>query len=173
MATTHGLYYTKLYRRWAWIKSRCFNVNTKFYSEYGGRGISLYSEWVYNPVAFIEYCKTLIGWDNDTLTLDRIDNDRDYEPNNIRFVSRTIQSRNRRVKKDNKTGYAGITKEIMPSGNIRYRASIGINNKKVTIGSYRNAEAALYARIKYIKENNLQGYNIEELTFIELIKKNK
>jgi hypothetical protein len=173
MARTHNLYYTKLYQRWAWIKNRCFNPNTEFYPEYGGRGITLYCDWVNDPKSFVEYCKTLSGWDDPLLTLDRINNDGNYEPNNIRFVSRTIQSRNRRIKKDNKTGYAGITKEIMPSGNLRYRASVGVNNKKIAVGSFRTAEEAYEARVRYILENHLEGYNVSEYTFIELIKKNK
>lgn len=173
VSRTHGESNTRLYKRWGWIKNRCYNPNTKHYSDYGGRGIILFDKWFNDVVAFINYCKSLKGWNDHTLTLDRIDNNGNYEPGNLRFVTRTIQSRNRRIKKDNKTGYVGVTIEVMPSGNIRYRASIGVNNKKITIGSFRSARLAYNARCKYITENNLKGYNIAEKTLIELVKDNK
>jgi len=150
----------RLGRRWNWIKSRCFNPKREAYINYGGRGIGIYEPWISDKLLFIEYCKTLSGWDNLNLTLDRINNDGNYEPGNLRFTSRVIQSRNRRLKIDNKTGYRGITIEVMPSGNIRYRASVGIDNRKIQIGSFKTAEDAYNARRNYIKKFSLYGYTL-------------
>jgi len=160
LSYSHGKTGTRLYRTWAYIKSRCYNPNVAAYPDYGGRGIIMYKEWLNNPLMFIEYCKTLENWDDESLSIDRIDNNGNYEPNNIRFTTQEIQCRNKRVNIQNKTGFAGVTIEVMPSGNIRYRASIGLNHKKVQLGSFKSAELAYQARCNYIQENNIKGYKI-------------
>ena len=98
--TKHGLRGHPLYPIWKGIKSRCFNPNTKAFKNYGGRGISLCEEWM-NPRAFIEYVEKLDGYNlrgvgADGTTLDRIDNDGNYEPGNVRWASRVVQRHNQR-----------------------------------------------------------------------------
>lgn len=81
------------YTIWLNIKSRCFNKNDKGYKNYGGRGITLWDGWINDSVAFVEY----IG-KKPTLkhSLDRTNNDGNYEPGNVRWATRVQQANNRR-----------------------------------------------------------------------------
>ena len=99
--TTHGLTNTRLYNTWDTMKARCYRQNNKCFPMYGGAGIKVCDEWINNPKAFIDYCMTLEGWDDKSLSLDRIDPYGNYEPGNIRFTTPAIQSRNQRKRKGN------------------------------------------------------------------------
>lgn len=90
----HGLYGTKVYSLWIHIKQRCYDKNIKDYKHYGARGIKMSDEWVNNPVAFCEWAKEH-GYE-ESLTIDRIDPNGDYTPNNCRFIDNTSQQRNKR-----------------------------------------------------------------------------
>lgn len=92
--TTHGKANTKLYDVWLHMKSRCYNVNNKDYKHYGGRGIVVCDEWKDNFQAFYDWC--INNGYKDNLTIDRVDVNENYNPNNCRFADRKQQSRNRR-----------------------------------------------------------------------------
>ncbi|MBQ7705132.1 MAG: hypothetical protein IJT73_06890 [Selenomonadaceae bacterium] len=95
-ATTHGKSHTKLYYIWRGIKCRCFNVNDAFFIDYGGRGISIYPEWIDNFQAFYDYVSTLENFGKEGCSLDRINNNGNYEPNNLRWANASEQQRNSR-----------------------------------------------------------------------------
>lgn len=76
------------------MKYRCYNKNGKDYKNYGGRGIAVCSDWLDNFMSFYNWSMAN-GYDNN-LTIDRIDNDKGYEPNNCRWVDMKQQSRNTR-----------------------------------------------------------------------------
>ena len=81
-------------RQAAWSAiDRCTNPNNPRYVDWGGRGIRV---WFKDKVEFFEYLLTLPGHDNFSLVLDRIDNDKNYEPGNLRFVTHRESSSNRR-----------------------------------------------------------------------------
>lgn len=72
---------TPEYNRWAGIKTRCYNKNNKAYYRYGGRGITMYHKWRYSFYNFINDIGKCPG---PGFSLDRIDNDGNYEPGNVK-----------------------------------------------------------------------------------------
>ena len=154
---THGLGYTRLYTIWSMIKDRTLNLKHRQYNDYGGRGITIYDEWL-DIKSFYNWAMSN-GY-SDELSIDRIDNNGNYEPNNCRWTTRTIQSRNQRIYKNNTSGYKGVS-YYTRDGN--YRACIYINKKKIYLGSFSTPEEGAIAYNNYIIENNLEGFILNEI----------
>lgn len=115
LMTKHGLRRTPVYNEWAGIKRRCYNVNEKAYKNYGGRGIKVCDEWRDSFQAFYDYVSGLPHFRESGRTLDRIDNEGDYEPGNVRWATWREQSLNRRTckgywDKPHKIGRSDVTK---------------------------------------------------------------
>lgn len=106
--TTHGESYTRLYSIWADMCDRCKRSTNKSYVNYGGRGIRVCAEWE-DFSAFHKWA--LASGYRDELTIDRIDNDGDYEPSNCRWADRKEQGRNRRSNR--LLTYKGQTKPLI------------------------------------------------------------
>lgn len=77
--------------------NRCEIPTSSQYANYGGRGIRVYKEWTKDRRAFLQYIVSLPGWDNPLLELDRIDNERGYEPGNLQWSTRYDNASNRRT----------------------------------------------------------------------------
>jgi hypothetical protein len=91
----HGESKTRLYRTWCGIKKRCLNPNEEGYKNYGGRGITLFKEWNDSFEPFRDWA--LANGYKDTLTIERINVDGNYEPSNCTFIKNEEQSFNRRT----------------------------------------------------------------------------
>lgn len=102
---SHSLAYkTPLYQIWKGIKARCFNPNNKGYENYGGRGITMCNEWRNDFKSFYDWAMAN-GYKEEKLpsgynkwTIDRVNNDGNYEPSNCRWVTMFAQNHNKRKK---------------------------------------------------------------------------
>lgn len=99
IGTKHGKAHTRLYNVWQRMKQRCYDANCKEYDRYGGRGITVCNEWLNDFQLFYDWAMDN-GYDENApkgeCTIDRIDNDGNYCPENCRWVSNKEQQRNKK-----------------------------------------------------------------------------
>lgn len=131
--TKHGKNKEKIYRVWSNMITRCTNKKHISYKNYGGRGITVCSEWL----DFNTFYKDM-GDPPAGLTIDRIKNDQGYSKENCKWSTRSEQIMNSRTRKDNKLGVRGV---FMERGKYRVRAF----NKHV--GVYNTLSEAEHAAI--------------------------
>ena len=147
---THGLTQHRFYNTWCSMKHRCYNIKRQEYKWYGGRGITVCEEWL-DVRNFIAWCE-MTHPNTEGVSLDRIDNDKGYSPENCRWTTKTTQNINQRMQKNNTSGFVGITWHTFSN---RWRVRININRQRVNIGSFKTKEEAVLARDNYIIENKL------------------
>lgn len=105
--TTHGLSHHPIYKTWAAMMNRCYRPGTNSYEIYGGRGIEVCAEW-HDVRAFIGWIEANLGSkpaSSRYLSIDRIDNDGDYEPGNVRrnWATPKDQAANKRPRSQSAT----------------------------------------------------------------------
>lgn len=90
---THGMRHTRLYAIWCGMKKRCSNESEKSYSRYGGRGITVCEEWASDFIPFYNW--SMENGYEEHLTIDRIDNEKGYCPENCRWITQAEQQGNK------------------------------------------------------------------------------
>jgi hypothetical protein len=105
--TKHGASYTPEYRSWIAIKDRCYNTKNKHYHRYGGRGITMSEEFRDNFEAFLN---DVGPRPSKKHSIDRIENDKGYQPGNCRWATKTEQANNR--ESNIRIEFEGITKTL-------------------------------------------------------------
>lgn len=134
----HGMSRTRIYSSWRSIIDRCNNDKSISYDNYGGRGIKICDEWL--------NCENFINWAinnnyQEDLTLDRIDVDKDYCPENCRWATKLQQTINKRNTKNIQLTAFGETKHIIEWSHdprcvaslecINYRLKAGWDSEKI------------------------------------------
>lgn len=159
--STHGLSRTRIKRIYYNMHSRCENPNTPKYENHGGRGISICKEWSGGNGLVNFYNWAIKNGYDDNLTIDRIDNDGNYEPSNCHWVSYDVQNRNKR---DNiYITINGVSKVIedwsrecgVSSLTIQKRLNDGITGEDLLkpVSLYAGCSSG-FAGVFYRKDNN-------------------
>ena len=147
---THGRSNSRFYKTWNDMIRRCTNPNNKDYKDYGGRGITVCEEWL-DVIDFVAWCEATHP-NIEGYSLDRIDNDNGYSPENCRWANRLAQATNQRIKYTNTTGVSGVVWDVNRG---KWRAQISVNYTNKNLGRYLTLEEAVLARDNYIIENKL------------------
>ncbi len=152
----HGLRDHILYSVWYNIKRRCYNKKNVAYKNYGGRGISICNEWLNDFKAFYDYVSELDNYNKPGYTLDRKNNNKGYEPDNMKWSTKHEQNANQGRRKKNTTGYRGVNK-----WRSKYCCHITVNKVRYYLGSFLTAEDAAIVRDRFILENDLSEYPLQ------------
>lgn len=142
---THGMSGTKLYRVWTDMISRCHNPNDTGYNNWGGRGVFVCEQWK-DPIIFLEWAKPI--W-KQGLQIDRIDNNKEYCPDNCWFTTKSFQSINKRAGKNNACGHKGINWDKQKN---KWRVRIYTNKKENHLGFFLDIDDAINARNKAVSD---------------------
>jgi hypothetical protein len=137
----HGQAKTRLYTIWEGIKTRCLKEAHHTYKDYGGRGIKVCPEWETSYIAFQEWA--LANGYADNLSIDRIDVNGDYCPDNCRWADPSTQAYNKRITKRNTSGVVGVSYNKRTG---KYVAYITKNYKMKYLGAFETLEEAAKAR---------------------------
>lgn len=153
IATKHEDSGSRLYRIWVGMNARCHGSSdertTKAYKE---KGITVCAEWRNCYTTFRDWA--LCNNYDSSLSIDRIDNNGNYEPDNCRWTTQTVQSRNTKaLSSTNKSGYRGVSWNPVYS---KWEVSISVRNKTVKVGFYDLVLDAAKAYDTYVKDNNLE-----------------
>ena len=152
---------TRLYGIWASIKDRTLNLKTRRFTDYGGRGITICDEWKNDFMPFYNWAMSNGYEENKGLSIDRINNDGNYEPDNCRWTTKTIQGRNQRIQKNNNSGFKGV---YLSKRVDKYMSYITVDKNRVFLGLYPTPVEGAIAYNNYIIENNLEGFILNEIT---------
>lgn len=159
---THGYTGTRIYQAYLNMKARCYYKKGREYNNYGGRGITVCEEWLGNHGA-----ENFINWAymngyNDNLTLDRIDVDKGYSPNNCRWITNQEQQNNRR--NNHNITYKGRTQTLE-----QWSKEIGISSKSLEkrLRVWKDVERAIETPVQKVFYNDLRGMKFNYLTVVE------
>lgn len=135
--TTHRMSGTPIYTKWVSMKDRCMNPLNSAYSSYGGRGIRICDEWINSFENFYEWA--ISSGYSEGMTIDRINNNGNYEPTNCRWTDLKTQANNTR--RNHYLTYKGKTKSLAEWAEIK---KINYSTLRARINTYHwSVEKAL------------------------------
>ena len=129
--TSHRLSNTRIYRCWSGMQSRCYNQKAVGYDLYGGRGIKVCERWL----NFNNFLDDMLAGYSENLELDRIDVNGDYCKENCRWATGSIQSHNKRKRKNSLSKFVGVY-PISSTG--KFRVKISIDGKEKSLGYFKD-----------------------------------
>lgn len=153
----HGHSRTRLYQIYSGMKYKCKNPKCPNYKLYGGMGINICDEWLLYPKKFLDWAENN-GYTDD-MNVRRLDNTKDFSPENCYLTTKNSMNRDISKRIDNKSGYIGISQS---SKQNKWLTRITVDSNQIYIGEYFTKKDAVIARNDYIIDHNLVGYLIQE-----------
>lgn len=148
-------YRTKLYKTWGNIRSRCYNPKRKDYKWYGEKGIRICDEWLNDFFCFREWA--INNGYKEGLTIDRKDSNKDYCPENCRWIEWKYQNQNKKITVNNKSGVPGV---FYNKKCKKWQVYVAKNGKSIYIGLYEDFDTAVKARRN--AENKYYNYKFNK-----------
>jgi len=145
-----------LYRKFYDMRHRCYKPNSVSYKNYGGRGIKV-EDWLLDFNNYVDHLfdilpngKTIEDMQKLKYSIDRIDNNGNYERGNLRWGTRTEQGINRRIQKTNISGFQGVS---WHKNNKKWTVHARTYKKRKTIGYFDTREEAFAVYLEAVKKH--------------------
>jgi hypothetical protein len=143
----HGglVFHRKEFNSWRAMRERCTNENNDRYPDWGGRGIKVCDRWD-GEDGFKNFLSDMGKKPSLEYTLDRIDNNGDYTPENCRWATPSDQSKNKRIYKTNKSGHTGISYDKTSK---KWMVRVYVDGQRKYIGIFKTLNQAINAKNKH------------------------
>lgn len=134
--------FTVEHRAWVGMRRRCYYPKHTSYKYYGARGVEVSPRWL-GENGFRNFLADVGHRPAGKTSLDRIDNDGNYEPGNVRWADQTEQNLNRRLMKNNTSGCTGVS---FHTSRNKWKAYISYKKRPIYLGFYDKRDEAVKAR---------------------------